>query len=232
MIRFIKLFFWLILPFSLVGQKNAFVLSTHKSISHNFGDFHSAHISYNKPLNNDWYLSIMGGFKSHEFIPHEPPETDRPRNHTVLDPDLEFALVDYVNIDPSITRTGMRQSKTKKIVRQAIPFGVAIGRNWLSNSQKLGLFTDIGGGLTYVHRVLYGWGEFVNFQGVEPPGDLPYFTLLGKSISRELRPHVDIKVEFSYFIFENLGLGVNFFMGGIIHFDTYDQLGIHLRYQY
>lgn len=232
MIRFTVFLCWFILPFCLMAQQRAFVFSIHKSIDYNFESFLGAHISYNKALNNGWYFSVMGGFRSHVFIPLGEPETDRPRNHIVLDPILDFALVDHVNIDPSITRTGLRQFKTNRFADQTIPIGFGIGKNWLSNSEKFGLFTDVGVGITYLHTVFYGWGEFINFQGTEPPHDPPYFTFLGKSISRELNPHVDIKVESTYFILENLGIGINLFVAGIIYVQTYHQYGIHLRYQY
>ncbi|TVR85274.1 MAG: hypothetical protein EA411_13215 [Saprospirales bacterium] len=222
-----------VLPLYLMGQERAFIFSVQKELLNPIDNgFYGAHMTYAVPWKNNVYYLFRSGFRSREFIDHSSLETTQERNHIVLDPELEFVLWDYVSVDPSITRTGMRQSKTKRVVNQTIPIGIGIGKTWLNDSDKFRLYTDLGGGVTYIHTVLYGWGDLINIEGIEPPGELPYFTMMGKAISRELRPLVDIKAEFSYFLFENLGIGINLYISGVMDFETYTQLGVHLRYQY
>lgn len=225
---------WLLVPLASNGQQRAFIFSANKDFEKSFNQLSAFYLRYNFSIGNSWYLSISSGIRNNEWVTFERTFTDRFDNHLNLGPQFqEFPLdPELIYFEPSLLNVGHRQNVPKNIFYLAIPLGISVGKNWLKDNNKFGIYSDIGGGITYVHRVLYGWGDNIGIEGVTPPEGHDYFYLYGKTISRELIPHIDFKVDFTYFLLDNLGIGLNFYYSGVIHHDSHSQYGIHLRYQY
>lgn len=217
------------------SQDRHWVFSVQKNILENvlipirFDQTLAGAIKHDIGFSNNNYLSV--GLGMYQFNTDVLLPLNLPQNVPLLNirTENEFPLSDYFDFTDG--RVGIQQLSSREQIDFDLYFFITYGRDWLHDRPNWGFFTDIGLGINYNYKKLYGYSEVVRFPYEE--FDDTYYEYYGYAIIKGIWFSFNLNLDLTYYLTPKFGIGINAYVRKPIADDGLPTaIGLHIRYTY